>query len=85
MRRWLAIALLTVPPMLALGAKPAAACGWYGSGYGYGGCGCYAPAGYGYYGYRPVYSYGAFYGPYYGYSGFYGGWGGRAWGWGRRW
>ena len=90
MRRWLAIALVAVPPMLALGAKPAAACGGYGYGYGYGGCGCSAPAAYGYYGYsyyRPAYSYGAFYGPYYGYSGFYGprvwGWGGR--GWGRRW
>ena len=88
MRRWLAIALVAVPPMLALGATPAAACGGYGYGYGYGGCGC-APAGYGYYGYsyyRPAYSYGAFYGPYYGYSGpRVWGWGGRPWGWGRRW
>jgi len=77
MRRWLAIALVATPPMLALGANPAAACGGYG--YGYGGCGC--AAAYGYYGYsyyRPAFSYGPYYGRVWG-------WGGRPWGWGRRW
>jgi len=81
MRRWLAIALVAVPPMLALGAKPAAACGW-GYGYGYGGCGCYAPASYGYYGYyRPAYADASYYRPYYAFGPRVWGWCGRPWGW----
>ena len=89
MRRLLLVSLVAAAPLLALGATPASAYGWYGSGYGR--CGCYAPRAYGYSYYRPTYSYRSYYRPRFVYGGYYRprvwgwrSWGGRSWGW-RRW
>jgi len=87
MPRLILTTLVIAAPLLAIGATPASACGWYG----YRGCGCYAPRAYGYSYYRPAYFYRSHYRPTYAYAGFYRprvwGWGGVGWGWRgwRRW